>query len=90
VRLTASSQYATTVDTVLTVGGISDTFSVTTEDAPPPSSKDSGSGGGSTGGGSSGGGGHPAGLVMLLAGLVTFRFFTSRKCPTLRHRAVAW
>jgi hypothetical protein len=36
VRQTSSSSYGTTVNTVLTIGGVSDTYSVTTIPSPPP------------------------------------------------------
>jgi hypothetical protein len=45
VRQTSSENYATTTDATLNIGGVTDTFSVTTE-AEPAGSKDSGGGGG--------------------------------------------
>lgn len=49
VRHTSSAGYNTTVNTVLTIGGVSDTFSSTTESAPTAASDSGGGGGGAFG-----------------------------------------
>jgi hypothetical protein len=44
VQLTSSGSYSTTVDATLTIGGVSNTFSVTTQAAPPSTSNGGGGG----------------------------------------------
>jgi hypothetical protein len=61
VRHTSSASYSTATNTVLTIGGVPDTFTSTTAAAPPPSA----------GGGGGGGGGSLSSLTLLMLSLIT-------------------
>lgn len=73
VRLTASSAYGTAAGTTLTVGGVSDIFTVHTRSAPPPNQ----------GGGGGGGGAVGSATLLSLLMLMLWRRFPRAPC---RHR----